>query len=438
MMLTLSKQSALWALLVLLVTMWLLVLVRTCYSRGRRAAIAALLQTVCVQFGLFGALAIFLWVNAAHLAMYLVLLVGLLVFFPLSILGRCGLIFLTEACRSPFGTPYVLLAGSRESTKDLIVRLRSAACRCRIVGCLEPDSSHVHGGSTEGVPIVGTTAIMRDYIFHNPIDVVIFATPFDTVPKAAELATSVLELGLQVGFAPEFCLPGALSSSGGEFSLRLFPDIPIATLSTVPFKPIYLLFKRFLDIAVSASALLLLSPLMLAISLLIKLTSPRGPVFHRLDHVGMNGRRMVGYKFRTMIPNAHSLKQQLMNRNNMTGPVFKIRDDPRVTSLGRWLRRYSLDELPQLYSVLKGELSLVGPRAPMREEVERFEYWQRRKLCVKPGLTCFWQVNGRSEITDFSEWVHLDLDYIRQASFITDLKILLRTIPVVLRGRGAY
>jgi lipopolysaccharide/colanic/teichoic acid biosynthesis glycosyltransferase len=138
-----------------------------------------------------------------------------------------------------------------------------------------------------------------------------------------------------------------------------------------------------------------------------------------------------------MVPDADKLKQQLLAFNEMQGPVFKMRNDPRVTRLGRFLRKFSLDELPQLYNVLKGDLSLVGPRAPLREEVERFEFWQRRKLSVKPGISCLWQVNGRGEIRNFDEWARLDLEYIQNASLLLDLKIILMTIPAVLSGRGA-
>lgn len=437
MILRLSHRSEFWLLLLLLLPIWLFALASVGYLETRRVTISALRRALCVQLGLLGALAVFLWTNASPKSVYWAVLAAVLLFFPTSVLGRRTLAFLLERCRSYPVVPHVLVVGSGDVAKDLVLRLRNSGPDCCIVGCLEPDSSLAHG-SVEGVPILGTTAILRNFIFHNAVDIVIFSVAFDAVPDAAALAASILELGLQLGFVPGSHLPDALNVSGGEVSLGPFREIPILTLSTVPFKPIYSLFKRLLDIVVSCIALLLLAPLLAAISLVIKLTPPRGPVLHRLDHVGMNGRRIIGYKFRTMVPNAHSLKQRLMDRNKMTGPVFKIPDDPRVTPLGRWLRRYSLDELPQLYSVLIGELSLVGPRAPMREEVEHFEYGQRRKLCVKPGLTCFWQVNGRSEITDFSEWVRLDLEYIRQASFLTDVKILLRTVPVVLKGRGAY
>ncbi len=198
-----------------------------------------------------------------------------------------------------------------------------------------------------------------------------------------------------------------------------------------------LAIKRALDITGAVVGLLVLSPLMLVVAALVRATSP-GPILHRLEHLGLRGRPFIGYKFRTMVPNADALKAALLVHNEMSGPVFKMRSDPRVTRLGRLLRKYSLDELPQLWNVLKGDLSLVGPRAPMAAEFARFEPWQRAKLAVKPGLTCLWQVRGRARIKEFDRWVRLDLEYIRDWSLWLDLRILLQTIPAVLRGDGAY
>jgi lipopolysaccharide/colanic/teichoic acid biosynthesis glycosyltransferase len=193
--------------------------------------------------------------------------------------------------------------------------------------------------------------------------------------------------------------------------------------------------KRALDILVSGPLLVLTAPVLLLLGLAVKLTSS-GPVFYAWNVVGKNGRHFTGYKIRSMVANADALKSQLQERNEMTGPVFKMIADPRITPLGSWMRRYSLDELPQLYSVLKGDMALVGPRPPLQSEYERFTEYQKQKLEVKPGLTCLWQVNGRSEVRDFNEWVRLDLEYIRAWSLWLDLKILLRTFSVVFSGSG--
>ena len=197
-----------------------------------------------------------------------------------------------------------------------------------------------------------------------------------------------------------------------------------------------LVVKRLVDIVGSGSLLLATSPLLGAITLAVKLSTP-GPVFYRWQVVGQGGHPFTGYKFRTMVVNADELKAQLAAANEMTGPVFKMRDDPRITPIGRFLRKYSLDELPQLWSVLKGDMSLVGPRPPLQTEYAQFTDWQKQKLSVKPGMTCLWQVSGRNDIRDFDEWVRLDLDYIRNWSLWLDLKILVETIPAVIRARGA-
>jgi lipopolysaccharide/colanic/teichoic acid biosynthesis glycosyltransferase len=195
--------------------------------------------------------------------------------------------------------------------------------------------------------------------------------------------------------------------------------------------------KRWLDIAIAAGSLVLLSPFLVLLALLLLVTSGR-PLFYACEYMGYRGKRFTLYKFRTMVPNAEALKAGLSHLNEVNGPAFKIRKDPRVTPLGRLLRRYSVDELPQLWNVLRGEMSMVGPRPPLPEEWEDFQPWQRGKLAVTPGITCVWQVEGRSDITDFEEWAALDLRYIRDWSLLTDVVILVRTIPAVLRGQGAY
>jgi len=172
-------------------------------------------------------------------------------------------------------------------------------------------------------------------------------------------------------------------------------------------------------------------------ALLIKLTSP-GPVLFRQLRSGLNGSPFTIYKFRTMVTNAEQLKHELEAMNEMRGPVFKVSKDPRITPVGKWLRRYSIDELPQLLNVLRGEMSLVGPRPLPVDEVRRFhDHAHRRRLSMKPGITCLWQISGRNEIKDFRDWVRLDLEYIDHWSLWLDIKILLRTVPAVFRATGA-
>jgi lipopolysaccharide/colanic/teichoic acid biosynthesis glycosyltransferase len=195
--------------------------------------------------------------------------------------------------------------------------------------------------------------------------------------------------------------------------------------------------KRMADIVLAALGLLLLLPLLLIVAAAVRLSSP-GPILYQWRVLGRHARPFVGYKFRTMIENADALKPEMLRYNEMSGPVFKMRDDPRITSVGRLLRKYSIDELPQLWSVLKGDMSLVGPRPPSPQEFASFAPHQRAKLAVTPGITCLWQVSGRSHITDFERWVQLDLDYIRDWNLLRDAAILVRTLPAVMRGDGAY
>jgi exopolysaccharide biosynthesis polyprenyl glycosylphosphotransferase len=194
--------------------------------------------------------------------------------------------------------------------------------------------------------------------------------------------------------------------------------------------------KRVIDVVVGNIAFCLLSPLLILIGLAIKLTSP-GPILYHWRVVGQNGRPFVSYKFRSMVVNADAMKAALEATNEMSGPVFKMKADPRITPIGRVLRKFSLDELPQLWSVIKGDMSLVGPRPPLQTEYAQFSDYQKQKLRVKPGITCLWQISGRNNIRDFDQWVQLDLEYIRHWSLWLDLKILFMTIPAVVRGRGA-
>jgi lipopolysaccharide/colanic/teichoic acid biosynthesis glycosyltransferase len=193
--------------------------------------------------------------------------------------------------------------------------------------------------------------------------------------------------------------------------------------------------KRGLDFFVSLTLLIILGPLLLLIAAFVKLTSP-GPVLFPCHWVGQNARRFTGYKFRTMVSGAHLMEASLKSQNEMQGPAFKLTNDPRVTPLGRFLRKHSLDEFPQLWSVLIGDLSLVGPRPPREHEYAQFTDFQKRKLEVKPGITCLWQVQGRHKISDYDDWVRLDLKYIEEWSLWLDIKILAKTALVVLRGTG--
>jgi exopolysaccharide biosynthesis polyprenyl glycosylphosphotransferase len=218
-------------------------------------------------------------------------------------------------------------------------------------------------------------------------------------------------------------------------SVEDLDGIPLLTLSTTPSDSLALAAKRAFDLFEAAVALLVLSPIFLVVAVAIRLESP-GPIFFRQRRVGVYGREFNLYKFRSMYQDAEARLESLRARNEVSGPVFKMRDDPRVTRVGRFIRRASIDELPQFWNVLRGEMSVVGPRPPLPSEVKQYERWQLRRLSVKPGITCTWQVSGRSQIS-FEQWMELDLRYIDSWSLWQDVKILARTIPAVLTGRGA-
>jgi len=218
----------------------------------------------------------------------------------------------------------------------------------------------------------------------------------------------------------------------------MHPTAEAEYLDTGPLQHAYRLqVKRALDVVVGTILLIAASPVMLVVALVTWIGEGR-PILYQWRVVGQNGRPFRSWKFRTMIRDADQRKQELLRHNEMQGPVFKMREDPRITRMGRFLRKYSLDELPQLWSVVRGDMSLVGPRPPLVSEFAQFETWQKRKLSVVPGLTCLWQVQGRADIRNFDDWVRMDLEYIDHWSPQLDFKILFQTVLVVLRGKGAY
>ena len=221
---------------------------------------------------------------------------------------------------------------------------------------------------------------------------------------------------------------GSVSAAGFSAS------VPLEALADETF---YTRFgKRFLDVVLSLLFGLLFLPFVPVVALAIKLDS-RAPILYKSVRLGKDGRPFVFYKFRSMVDGAHESAAYVRHLNEVDGPVFKSANDPRVTRVGRFLRRTSIDEIPQLWNVLRGDMSLVGPRPPIPEEYEQYEPWQRRRLDVKPGITCLWQVSGRSKLS-FDEWMRLDIQYLQNRSFLLDLKILTRTLPAVLSREGAY
>lgn len=259
------------------------------------------------------------------------------------------------------------------------------------------------------------------------------------------LASSSLRHGTAMQAAIRVCerfgVPFALPADHFRFDRARPTDARATTDGYIHYlnaehKPYQMALKRVLDILVSSFVLVVLSPLLLLVALAIMITCAPGPCLFRQQRVGRHGRPFNMLKFRTMVVDAEAQKASLESRNEQSGPVFKIKDDPRITRLGKFLRRYSIDELPQFINVLRGDMSIVGPRPPVPSEVARYEAWQRRRLSVLPGITCVWQVSGRNNIS-FEEWMYLDMRYIDHWSLTEDFKLILKTVPVVVTGRGA-
>ena len=255
-------------------------------------------------------------------------------------------------------------------------------------------------------------------------------TKFDLIEKVINACE--LE-GVEVWLAADF-----FNTQIARTTVDDFQGVPLLVFQTTPAPSLQSLTKQMIDYIGAFTMILILSPLLVICALSVKLTS-QGPIMFRQKRSGINGRPFTMFKFRSMNTNAEQRKHELEAMNEMSGPVFKVSSDPRITPIGKILRKYSLDELPQLINVLQGSMSLVGPRPLPEDETKRFEdLSHRRRLSVKPGLTCLWQISGRNEIKEFSDWVRLDLEYIDNWSLWLDIKILIRTIPVVFKGTGAH
>jgi len=382
------------------------------------------------------AIVLFLAAQAFHLK---VVPIGFVLVFWLSltcmmVAGRLAARWILVAARSRgHNRRFVLIVGTNERAVEFARQLADhRELGYKIAGFVDDDWDGIAGFEAAGHKRCCTFAGLAEFLRHNVVDEAAIYLPLRSYYEhAAELVGLCEQHGIVIRFDSRvFNLRGnAADLQDPEGSSQVFA-------MAGPARPLHAMIKRGLDCLVSGMLLVCLGPLFLVVSLLVRLTSP-GPIFFRQTRVGLNKRRFTIYKFRTMVPNAEKLQAELLSLNEMSGPVFKIKRDPRITPVGAILRKTSIDELPQLLNVLKGDMSLVGPRAiPLRDYQLFDQDWQRRRFSVKPGITCLWQIGGRNSIP-FEQWMEMDMQYIDKWSLWLDFKILAQTVPAVLRGTGA-
>ena len=327
----------------------------------------------------------------------------------------------------------LLVVGANRRSLKLANQIRSSReMGYRIIGFADQSVKHVDDFDQSGYDVVSDLENLPQYLRSTPVDEVVITLPlrtrYDDIERVARLCD---EQGITVGMLPDMIAFNPMFSG-----LQSFGDQTIMTVGPHGIKGVQAFIKRLLDVVASSALLVLLVPVFILIMAAIKLTS-RGPVFFRQERLGLNKKRFKMLKFRSMVVDAEDRMAAIEGLNEAEGPVFKIEDDPRITKIGKFLRKSSLDELPQLFNVLRGEMSLVGPRPLTVRDYEGFsEDWHRRRFSIRPGITGLWQVSGRCDLP-FDQWMQLDMQYIDQWSLALDIKVLLLTVPAVVSGSGA-
>ena len=370
--------------------------------------------------------------GAEYVSRAFVLTIGA-VDFVLLVAGRWALLWGGGWLRNKLQRHHhCLIVGVGSAARELAAVIESSETSgLRLIGFVAPDvdSTPQVSGLKSQYPVFALNdafGILRNRV----VDEIFFAVGKDDLERMAPLIGRCHEEGIRtrvdLGFLPQ---------TFPRVHLENLRNIPLLTLGSTPNNELALFAKRAADLILSACALVFLSPLLIFLAVLVRLTSP-GPILYRQTRCGLNGRRFTLYKFRSMVADAEARRGELEPLNEVRGAAFKISDDPRCTRVGRWLRKFSLDELPQFWNVLWGDMSLVGPRPPLPEEVEKYEPWQRRRLRMRPGLTCSWTLEGRNRLS-FDRLAQFDLAYIDNWSLWLDVKIFIKTIPHVALGRGA-
>ncbi len=399
-------------------------------TRSLGSVSLAILKGIVV--GVSGVIVILFLLQEQTISRTLLLGFGGLNFILLTLEKAFLIYFLKVAVRDKeYPWTQVLVVGGGRGAEELTKMIeKNKHWGLKIMGELDFEPSRV-GKKIREAKVLGAASELSKFLHNRVVDHVVFTLPLGLWNHLPKLLSICEEVGVSSHVVPEFNHLNIARMKPEEFF-----GIPMLSFSTTPEWGWTLFLKEVFN-RVSAFLLLsILSPVFLAIALGVKISSP-GPVFFRQERSGLNGRKFIFYKFRSMVENAEEMGEELKHLDETSGPVFKIQDDPRLTKFGKFLRRSTLDELPQLINVFTGEMSLVGPRPPIPSEVEKYDTWQRRRLSMKPGMTCIWQISGRSKIP-FDKWMEMDLEYIDNWSLWLDFKILIRTIPAILSRKGAW
>lgn len=413
-------------------------------SVARILTSAALSQTVAISFS---ALVVFA-LKLSSSSRVLIFTYGLLATVGLLSYRACTRWYLQRRLADGAYARNVLLVGQPRAVEWLVRHIQEAVPRNRfqLVGwlgapddrSLAPNPDRRRNDQSREIPLprLGGASGLGELLVNRPVHEVIAIHSSGGRDWLRHVMEHCDYFRIRLRVVPEALLVDTLNN----LSLAFRGDtlgLPEVVMTPPHLDEDILFVKRLIDIVVSAALLIVLAPLFLLISVAIKLTTPTLPILYPWRVIGLSGRPFTGYKFTTMVADADEQKPSLLPLNEMEGPVFKLHNDPRITTLGRILRKFSLNELPQLWSVLKGDMSLVGPRPAFPDELRHYEMWQKRKLCVKPGMTCLWQVSGRNRIANFDDWVRLDLEYIDRWSLGLDMRILARTVWAVVSGSGS-
>jgi len=426
-------QKYVWLLLIIL-PLWTILLHRYQAYRSFRTTLlrdemTPIFKAVLLGGFIFAAIAFAIKLHYLSRAFIVVFIAINLAFLTLEryIIRRIG----RSARRRGYNFRKVVIVGTNEAAREVAGRIEKyRQWGLRIEGFVS-ENGYKPDESFAGYKILGSLVDLESIVKRDVVDEVIFAVEGKQYGKYEDAFLMLEDYGISARMSVNF-FPHVIA----QVRLDELDTIPLLTFSTVPTDVQALALKRAFDLVAAALLSLLSAPVVLIAALLVKYTS-RGPVFFKQKRCGLNGRTFTLYKFRSMYEDAEAHRSELAAQNELSGPVFKIKNDPRVTRVGKFIRETSIDELPQLWNVLRGDMSMVGPRPPLPDEVAQYARWQRRKLSMRPGLTCIWQVSGRNKVTDFNDWVKLDLQYIDTWSNALDLRILARTVPAVLFRKGA-